>query len=91
MEEADIPNGCQIVVNPAEEPSDGDAVLVCYGEQENVAVKWIYSDRRTGSIEIRSASLRFPANTFSAEDIKAGLFRVVGKVMTTLGKPKKGI
>lgn len=91
MMEAGISDGCRIVVNPAEEVTDGDAALVCFGLQSNVAVKWVYFNKQDGSVEMRSSSLRFPPKTFTAEDIEMGLFRIVGKIMSTLGKPKKGI
>lgn len=89
MEEADIPDGCQIVINPAEEVRNGDAALVCYGIHSDVAVKWVYwgKDR---SVEIRSASLRYPPRTFDREEIERGEIRVLGKVVKTLGTPRRG-
>ncbi|MCF4150582.1 XRE family transcriptional regulator [Dethiosulfovibrio sp. F2B] len=89
MEEAGILDGSQVVVNPEEEVYDGDPALVSFGRNGDWAVKWVYW-QRNGAAEIRSSSLRYPPRSFSVEDIDEGLFQIIGKVVRTLGKPKRG-
>lgn len=89
MEEAGIMDGCQVVVNPEEEIYDGDPALVSFGRNGDWAVKWVYW-QRGGGVEIRSSSLRYPPRVFSDGDIQEGLFQLIGKVVRTLGKPRRG-
>lgn len=89
MEEAGIMDGCQVVVNPEEEVYDGEPALVSFGRNGDWAVKWVYW-QRDGGVEIRSSSLRYPPRVFSGGDIQEGLFQLIGKVVRTLGKPRRG-
>lgn len=89
MEEAGIMDGSQVVVNPDEDVYDGDPALVSFGRNGDWAVKWVYW-QRGGGVEIRSSSLRYPPRTFSIDDIQEGLFQMIGKVVRTLGKPRRG-
>ncbi|PIE53850.1 MAG: hypothetical protein CSA35_09065 [Dethiosulfovibrio peptidovorans] len=89
MEEAGILDGSQVVVNPGEEVYDGDPALVSFGRNGDWAVKWVYWCR-TGGVEIRSSSLKYPPRFFSDEDIEEGLFQILGKVVRTLGVPRRG-
>lgn len=89
MEDANIPDGCRIVVNPEEEVRNGDPALVCYGIHNDVAVKWVYWGKDC-SVEIRSASLRYPPRTFDREEIDRGEFRIIGRVVHILLAPKRG-
>lgn len=89
MEAADIPDGSQVVVNPAEEVYSGDVALVCYGRERSVAVKWVYW-QKDGGAEIRSASLLYPPKLFDLDDIRSGEFRILGKVVRVLVVPRRG-
>ena len=42
------------------------------------------------SVEIRSASLRYPPRTFDREEIDRGEFRIIGRVVHILLAPKRG-
>ena len=57
----------------------------------DVAIKWVYF-HRNGSIELRSFSLRYPPKIFTREDLQEEdfYFKIVGKVMLSIGKPKRG-
>lgn len=90
MEAANIADGARVLVNPAEEVNDGDVALVCFGIKNEIAVKWVYFDRRTGSVEIRSASPLYPPRVFTKEDVDNGFFCIVGKVMHSMVKPRRG-
>jgi phage repressor protein C with HTH and peptisase S24 domain len=85
-EDADIPDGCEVVVNPEEPVRNGDSAVVRYGIDKDIAVKWVHWDSDKG-VEIRSSTLRYPPKRFTKEDIENGLFFVCGRVMRTLGKP----
>lgn len=91
MEEAGLPDEANVCVNPAAEVHDGDAALVKYGDNGDVAIKWVYF-HRNGSIELRSSSLRYPPKIFTREDLQEEdfYFKIVGKVMLSIGKPKRG-
>ena len=91
MEGAGIPDRSTVVVNPAEEVYDGDTVLVCFGLQNEWAIKWIYFNKKDGSIEIRSAAPQYKPMLFTKEEIDLGLFRIVGKITAYTGTPRKGI
>jgi transcriptional regulator with XRE-family HTH domain len=89
MEDAGIPDGCEVLINPEEPVRNGEAAMVRYGLDNDVAIKWVYwgSD---GSVEIRSATLRYPPKRFTKEERDDGVFWVCGKVMKVLGNPKRG-
>lgn len=89
MEEAGIMDESQVVINPSEEVYDGDPALVSFGRNGDWAVKWVYW-QKNGGVEIRSSSLKYPPRSFDFEDIDQGLFQIVGKVIRTLGKPRRG-
>lgn len=91
MEGAGIPDRSTVVVNPAEEVYDGDAALVCFGRQNEWAIKWVYFNKNDGSIEIRSAAPQYKPMLFTKEEIDLGLFRIVGKITAYTGTPRKGI
>ena len=91
MEGAGIPDRSTVVVNPAEEVYDGDTVLVCFGLQNEWAIKWIYFNKKDGSIEIRSAAPQYKPMLFTKEEIDLGLFRIVGKITAYTGTPRRGI
>lgn len=90
MEEAKIMDGSCVVINPAAEVYDGDPALVCYGEQGDCAVKWVYW-KRDGGVEIRSATLKYPPREFTKDEIGLGFFRVIGKVVMTWAVPQRGV
>lgn len=89
MVEAGITDGNQILVNPAEEVYDGESALIEYGRNKDVAVKRIYW-LDNGAIEIRSACGDGWKRTFSLEDQREGLLRIIGKVVWYGNKPKRG-
>jgi len=88
MLEAGIPDGSEIVVNPAEEIRDGDVCLVCYGVRGDWAVKWVHF-HPDGSIELRASSPQYPPKRFSREDVENGLLKVIGKVTFVKVVPKR--
>ena len=90
MEDANIPSGSEIAVNPEAEVYNGDPALVCFGLKNEWAVKWVYW-QRDGGVELRSASPSYPPLTFTKEDLENGWCRIIGKVMKTLLSPRKGI
>jgi transcriptional regulator with XRE-family HTH domain len=89
MEDAHIPDGFLALVNPEELVRSGDPALVRYGRDKDVAIKWVYWGP-DGSVEIRSATLRYPPKRFTREDVENDLFYCGGKVMKVLGTPKRG-
>ncbi|NCC58055.1 MAG: S24 family peptidase [Synergistales bacterium] len=89
MEDAKIPDRSVVVVNPAEEVRTGNPALVCYGENGDWAVKWVYW-KKDGGVEIRSATLKYPPREFTREEIELGFFRVIGKVVMFWGIPENG-
>ncbi|WP_274531983.1 LexA family protein [Aminobacterium colombiense] len=91
MEGAGIPDRSTVVVNPAEEVYDGDTALVCFGRQNEWAIKWVYFNKADGSVEIRSAAPQYKPMVFTKEDIELGLFCIVGKVTRLTAEPRKGI
>lgn len=88
MTEAGIPDGSEIVVNPAEEIRDGDVCLTCYGVRGDWAVKWVHF-HPDGSIELRASSPKYPPKRFSREDVENGLLKVIGKVTFVKVVPKR--
>ncbi|WMI72124.1 LexA family transcriptional regulator [Aminobacterium sp. MB27-C1] len=91
MEGAGIPDRSTVVVNPAESVYDGDVALVCFGLQNEWAIKWVYFNKKDESIEIRSAAPQYKPMLFTKEEIELGLFNIVGKVTLYTGTPRKGI
>ena len=87
---AGIPDGCEVLVNPAEHVSECEAAIVLYVSDVEVAVKWIYRGL-DGSVEIRSATLLYPPKQFTKEDINNNLFVIVGKVVRVFSYPKRGM
>ena len=91
MEEAGIPDRSTVVINPAEPVYDGDAALVCFGLQNEWAIKWVYFNKKDGSVEIRSADSKYKPMLFTKEDIDLGFFCIIGKVTCLTSEPRKGI
>lgn len=87
MEEAAIPDGSQILVNPMLEANDGDVVVAEYFG--DVMLKWLYWHRDGGG-ELRSSSTKYPARSFTREDVDNGNFVYLGKVCHVLNKPRRG-
>lgn len=90
MEDANIPNGAEVVVNPAERICDGDPAFIHYGSNGDWAIKWVYL-HRSGAVELRVASLKYPPRVFPRADINLGLFRPIGKIMKVIVNPKRGM
>ncbi len=88
MEEAGIPDGCQVLVNPIAEADNGDVVIAEL--DGDWMVKWIYWNRHGDGGELRSASLKYPVKRFTKEDVESGRFRYIGKVCRGMTIPKKG-
>lgn len=91
MEGAGIPDRTSVVINPIEPIYDGDTAMECFGRNNTVAIKWVYFNVHDGSVEIRSASPQYAPLKFTREDCETGLFRIIGKVMLQVGRPKKGV
>jgi len=89
MIHAGITDGSQLLINPAEEVYDGESALIEYGQNKSIAVKRIYWINGSG-IEIRSANGDGWKRTFSLDDQKEGLLRIIGKVVWYGNKPKRG-
>lgn len=89
MENAGIMDGFMILVNPIETIFDGDSALVEYGVDKNIAVKRVYWLDKCG-VQIRSADGSGWKKDFTAEDFELGFIRIIGKVMFTGLKPKRG-
>ena len=88
MEEADIPDGCQVLVNPIAEADNGDVIIAEL--DDDWMVKWIYWNRHCDGGELRSASLKYPVKRFTKEDVETGRFRYISKVCRGMTIPKKG-
>lgn len=88
MEEADIPDGCQVLVNPIAEADNGDVVIAEL--DGDWMVKWVYWNRHCDGGELRSASLKYPVKKFTKEDVETGRFRYIGKVCKSMTTPQKG-
>jgi phage repressor protein C with HTH and peptisase S24 domain len=86
MEGAGINDGSKVVVNPAVEVHDGKTALVCYGLNNENAIKWVFS-QTNGGVEIRSANPRYKPRYFTKEEIELGFFHIVGKIMMVITKP----
>lgn len=89
MIHAGITDGSQLLINPAEEVYDGESALIEYGHNKSIAVKRIYWLNGSG-IEIRSANGDGWKRTFTLDDQKEGLLRIIGKVVWYGNKPKRG-
>lgn len=89
MENAGIMDGFMILVNPIETIFDGDSALVEYGVAKNIAVKRVYWLDKCG-VQIRSADGSGWKKDFTAEDFELGFIRIIGKVVFTGLKPKRG-
>lgn len=89
MIHAGITDGSQLLINPAEEVYDGESALIEYGNNKSIAVKRIYWLNGSG-IEIRSANGDGWKRTFTLDDQKEGLLRIIGKVVWYGNKPKRG-
>lgn len=89
MEEAGIPDRVEVVINPIAEVFNGDVVLACFGRKNELAVKWVYY-HPDGKVELRAASPHYPAMIFSKEEQEDQHLRILGKVVRTSGKPKRG-
>lgn len=89
MDEANIPDGAEVVINPAETIRDGDPALICYGPDIDWNIKWVYW-HRNDTIELRAASLKYPPKIYTREDMEQGLFLPVGKVVRVTTVPKRG-
>jgi len=90
MEDAGILSCSEAVINPEAEVFDGDTALVCFGQKNEWAIKWVYS-HSDDSIELRSSSPNYPPRFYSKREIENGWCRIVGKVVRTLQAPKRGI
>jgi transcriptional regulator with XRE-family HTH domain len=89
MAGAMIPGGAKAIVNPAAAIRDGNPVLVCFGADHRIAIKWYYRDR-DGSTRIRSSDQKFGDRTFTDEDIKGGFFFIIGRVVKIILTPIDG-
>jgi transcriptional regulator with XRE-family HTH domain len=89
MIHAGITDGSQLLINPAEEVYDGESALIEYGHNKSIAVKRIYWLNGSG-IEIRSANGDGWKRTFTIEEQREGLLRIIGKVVWYGNKPKRG-
>jgi hypothetical protein len=91
MSEADIRDGDEIVINPAEDVHSGDAALVSFGPNRDTAVKWVYF-LPGGWIELRSATPGFPSLSFTKEqqESEESPLVIIGRVMAYTGVPKRG-
>jgi len=97
VQEAGIPDGARITINPEEPVYNGDSILVKWGRRGDLAVKWYYEYK--DHIELRSSNPgKYPPIIISkeeiAEEMDAGnmdFFRICGKVMSVSVIPKRGI
>jgi transcriptional regulator with XRE-family HTH domain len=92
MSAAGMPDGTEVVVNPAEDVHSGDAAMVCFGESRKTAIKWVYF-KPDDTIEIRSATPGFPVYEYTREqqmNPESPLI-IIGRVMCYTGIPKRGI
>jgi phage repressor protein C with HTH and peptisase S24 domain len=87
MEEVGIFDGCQVLVNPAEEVNSGESALVCW-DNDDVAVK-IVEWRRDGGVKIFSTKPEYPVHTYTREDLQEGYIRIIGKIMWFGARPKR--
>ena len=92
MAAAGLPDGTEVVVNPAEEVHSADVAMVCFGEDWKTAIKWIYF-KPGGVIEMRSASPGYPVYEYTKEQQEnpENPLIIIGKVMSFTGVPKRGI
>jgi phage repressor protein C with HTH and peptisase S24 domain len=87
MEDANIHDGAVVIINPAEEISDGESALVCWNRDE-VAIKLVYWTPK-GGVELHAANPEHKkVYTFSMQDIEEGTLVIKGKVMWSGQRPK---
>lgn len=89
---AGIFDGAMLIINPIEPVLDGDTALVEYESTPgtmSVAAKRVYWLDH-GGIEIRSACGDNWKRSYGTDEIKTGSLRIIGKVMWSGNKPKKG-
>lgn len=92
MTDADIPNGSQVIINPADTVLDGDAALVDFAMtpvNHSIAIKRVYY-LDAGAVKLRSACGDGWERTFTREDADEKSVRIIGKVEWVGHKPRKG-
>ena len=85
-ENAGIPSGAKIIVNPNEPIKSGDACVLRIGEE--VIVRYILN-RGDGSMELRLANPNYSALTATAEEVESECVKTIGKVIGVLVTPKR--
>jgi|GEM_PF-1927712 len=96
MCDAGIPYGAYVAINPDESIYNGDPILVSWGKQEDIAVRWYFKYR--DKIELRSSNpIKYPPiilektrSTGDSLDI-SDFFHIYGKVMAAYAKPRRCI
>lgn len=78
MEEQRIPDGALVVVNPAEEWSNGDILLVAYKGRWSLKAVIVNSDR---SITLKAGKPQYNAEIPAEIASEEHLFRIIGKVV----------
>jgi transcriptional regulator with XRE-family HTH domain len=91
MSAAGLHDGALALVNPAADVHSGDAAMVCFGEDRETALKWVYFLPR-GVIELRSATPGFPVYTYTSDQqlSEEAPMIIIGRVMGEWVEPKKG-
>lgn len=92
MSDAGIYDGAQVIINPADIVTDGDAALVDFAMTpvvHSIAIKRVYF-LDGGAVEIRSACGDGWKRTFTRADAEEKSVRIVGKVVWICAKPKRG-
>lgn len=87
MTAAGIADRDYVVINPAAEVRSGEPALVVSGD--SWAVKWVYW-LPDGGAELRAATLLYPPKRVSSEELQTCETRVIGRVVLTYSKPKRG-
>lgn len=87
MTAAGITDRDYVVINPAAEVRSGEPALVVSGD--SWAVKWVYW-LPDGGAELRAATLLYPPKRVSSEELETCETRVIGRVVLTYSKPKRG-
>lgn len=87
MTAAGIADRDYVVINPAAEVRSGEPALVVSGD--SWAVKWVYW-LPDGGAELRAATLLYPPKRVSSEELETCETRVIGRVVLTYSKPKRG-
>ncbi|MBO8154787.1 LexA family transcriptional regulator [Thermovirga sp.] len=90
MEGAKIHDGDLVIVAPNEEPINGSVVFVCYGPQKRWMLRWYYA-RPDGSILLRAANPAYPDIEIGKDDIEAGWYEYVGRVVAVHSTPRMGL